>query len=34
MLENNHGIFDNVKCDVKIDSYHNIEDILNKFNLT
>ena len=34
MLEQNHGIFDNVKCDLKIDSYYNIEDILNKFNLT
>ena len=34
MLEQNHGIFDNLECDVKIDSYHNIEDILNKFNLT
>ena len=34
MLENSHGKFDNVKCDLKIDSYYNIKDILNKFNLT
>ena len=34
MLEQKHGVYDNLECDLKIDENYNIEDILNKFNLT
>ena len=33
MLENNHGIFDNLACDVKIEPNYNLEDIFNKLNI-
>lgn len=33
MLENNHGIFDNLECDVKINEDYNLEDIFNKLNI-
>lgn len=29
MLEARHGIFDNLKCNLKIDSSYSIEDVLN-----
>ena len=32
MLEQKHGIYDNLECDLKIDSTYNIEDVLKKLN--
>ena len=32
MLEQKHGVYDNLECDLKIDSTYNIEDVLKKLN--
>ena len=33
MLENNHGIFDNLECDVKINEDYNLENVFKKLNI-
>ncbi len=33
MLENNHGIYDNLACDLKVEQNYNLEDIFNKLNI-
>ena len=32
MLEQKHGVYDNLECDLKIDENYNIEDVLKKLN--
>ena len=33
MLENNHGKFDNLECDVKINEDYNLENVFKKLNI-
>ena len=33
MLENSHGIYDNLECDLKIDENYNIENVFKKINI-
>lgn len=32
MLEVKHGMYDNLKCDLKLDSNYNIEEVMNSLN--
>ena len=32
MLEAKHGMYDNLKCDLKLDSNYNIEEVMNSLN--
>ena len=33
MLEQKHGVFDNLECDAKIEQNYSIKDVLNKLNI-
>ena len=33
MLENSHGVYDNLECDLKIDENYNIENVFKKINI-
>ncbi len=33
MLEQKHGVYDNLECDVKIEQNYDVEDIFNKLNI-